>query len=214
MKDMPVFTTSNGVASLILREIPYTQKAFIRIQNSLSPEELLMDCIGFCKAVGAEKIFATGHSFLERFSDKTVIVEMTADKSRILDNDAALFPVTQETAGRWCEIYNERMLDVPNAYYMTEPDLLKRIPQKIPYFVHDKGELLGIGMICDNKIDVVATVKRGSGARIVGALAGAIHAEDVNLEVASTNHKAILLYERLGFVTTHEISVWFRVSPE
>ena len=31
MKDIPAFTTENGIASLILREIPYREEAYIRI---------------------------------------------------------------------------------------------------------------------------------------------------------------------------------------
>ena len=41
MKDFPVFSTSYGVASLILKEIPYRQEAYIHIQSTLEPEQLL-----------------------------------------------------------------------------------------------------------------------------------------------------------------------------
>ena len=50
MRDIPVFTTQYGVASLVLREIPYRQEAYISIQSSLQPEQLLEECIGFCRA--------------------------------------------------------------------------------------------------------------------------------------------------------------------
>ena len=48
MKDIPVFTTQNGVASLILQEIPAQGCAYIRLQATLSPEQLLTECIAFC----------------------------------------------------------------------------------------------------------------------------------------------------------------------
>ena len=41
MKDFPVFTTEYGVASLILKEIPYQGTAYITLQDSLEPEKLL-----------------------------------------------------------------------------------------------------------------------------------------------------------------------------
>ena len=41
MKDIPVFTTENGAASLILREIPYRKRAHIRLQATREPEALL-----------------------------------------------------------------------------------------------------------------------------------------------------------------------------
>ena len=56
MRDIPVFTTEYGVASLVLREIPYRQEAYISIQSSLQPEELLAECVSFCRACGAEKV--------------------------------------------------------------------------------------------------------------------------------------------------------------
>ena len=41
MKDIPVFDTPYGVASLFLREIPYRGRAYIKIQSALEPEKLL-----------------------------------------------------------------------------------------------------------------------------------------------------------------------------
>ena len=41
MKDFPLFTTENGVASLILKEIPYRSEAYIILRDTQSPEALL-----------------------------------------------------------------------------------------------------------------------------------------------------------------------------
>ena len=60
MKDIPVFTTQNGVASLILQEIPTQGCAYIRLQATLSPEQLLAECISFCRMVGATRIYVAG----------------------------------------------------------------------------------------------------------------------------------------------------------
>ena len=62
MRDIPMFTTEYGVASLALREIPYRQEAFITIQATEKPKELLEECIGFCRACGKlmERAFAAG----------------------------------------------------------------------------------------------------------------------------------------------------------
>jgi hypothetical protein len=35
MRDIPMFTTEYGVASLVLKEIPYQAAAYITIQDSL-----------------------------------------------------------------------------------------------------------------------------------------------------------------------------------
>ena len=55
MKDIPVFTTEFGVASLILKEIPYRREAYIRIQTTQQPQELLKECISFCRMCGPGK---------------------------------------------------------------------------------------------------------------------------------------------------------------
>ena len=67
MRDFPMFTTENGIASLILKQIPYWGSAYIRIQDSKEPEMLLAECVDFCHCAGAQKIYATGHSVLEKY---------------------------------------------------------------------------------------------------------------------------------------------------
>ncbi len=39
MRDIPVFSTENGVASLGLREIPYSAEAYITLQDTQAPAE-------------------------------------------------------------------------------------------------------------------------------------------------------------------------------
>ena len=49
MKDLPLFTTEHGVASLVLKEIPYQKTAYIILRDSLEPEALLKECADFCR---------------------------------------------------------------------------------------------------------------------------------------------------------------------
>ena len=97
MKDIPVFTTQNGVASLILQEIPAQGCAYVRMQATLDPEKLLEECIGFCRMVGADRIYATGNGILESRPFHTAIWEMSCLKNSLEDTDAALWPVHTET---------------------------------------------------------------------------------------------------------------------
>ena len=76
MRDFPVFTTDFGVATLVLKEVPYKEVAYIIIQSALQPEELLKECVSFCRAVGAEKIYARGHETVEQYPLHTIIYEM------------------------------------------------------------------------------------------------------------------------------------------
>ena len=120
MRDFPVFTTENGVGSLVLKEIPYRGVAYITIRDSSEPTEFLNECADFCRAVGAQHVYASGHSILESYPVYTSIVQMSASTEFIPETDAALFPVTEKTIVRWKNIYNERMKNVDNASYMSD----------------------------------------------------------------------------------------------
>lgn len=212
MKDIPAFTTENGVASLILKEIPYRGDAYIRIRSSLSPEALLEECVQFCTMCGAEKIYATGHPALEKYPFHTAVVQMRCPLEAMADTDAALFPVQERTLKQWRELFNERMRAIPNAAWMTEKDGRQMLEKGDGYFVHRGEVLLGIGRASGDRIDAVVTAQPGMGKDVVAALCHALSAEMVILEVASENPRAMRLYKRLGFVRTQELSRWYRVK--
>ena len=211
MKDFPVFTTEYGVASLVLKEIPYQGAAYISIRDSLEPEKLLEECVSFCRICGAERIYATGHDFLESKEFYTAMWEMQADAESIPDTDAALWPVQEQTLDQWRKIYNEKVIHVPNGAWMTEKDGRDMVKNGEGYFIHRGETLLGIGKLSGAYIDWVASVHPGAGRDVVAALAHAVMEGTMSLTVASENAKAVRLYESLGFCKTREISRWYRV---
>ncbi len=211
MQNIPMFTTQNGVASLTLKEIPYTKKAYIRLCDSRCPKELLQECVDFCCAVGGEEIFATGHSILKEYPFHTAVLEMRRLLEGLPDTDACVFPVQEKTLEQWREIYNEKMQGVSNSAYMSIQDAKEYLKAGSAYFVHKDGQLLGIGIAKDARIDLVISVVPKAGADVLLALTHALSADDVSVEVASDNRPAIALYERLGFYKTREISRWYKV---
>lgn len=212
MKDFPVFATEYGVASLMLKEIPYQGAAYITLQDSLEPEKLLEECVAFCRVCGAESVFATGHELLESYPLYTAMWEMRCPSESIPDTDAGLFPVVEDTLDQWRQIYNEKVRKVPNGAWMTQADGRKMLADGDGYFVHKDGKLLGIGRAAGDTIDWVASLQPGAGRDVVAALNHAIMADAVKLTVASVNTKAVALYECLGFVKARELSRWFRVK--
>ena len=212
MKDFPVFTTEYGVASLILKEIPYQGTAYITLQDSLEPGKLLEECVAFCRVCGAEAVYATGHEILESYPLYTAMWEMRCPWESLPDTEAGLFPVVEETLEDWRTICNEKVRRVPNGAWMTQSDAEKMLAAGDGYFIHRAGKLLGIGRAAGDTIDWVASIRPGAGRDVVAALNHAIMADAVKLTVASENRKAVALYESMGFIRSREISRWYRVK--
>ena len=213
MRDFPIFTTEYGVSSLVLKEIPYRNEAYIRIRDVQEAffDDHLAECVSFCRMCGAERIYAEGNGKLERYPLYTAVYRMT-DTARSDDEKiASLFPVTEETVGKWRQIYNEAMRTVDNAGTLESREEKQILESGGAYFVHKAGELLGIFWLEDNKLLAVAAVKKGAGETVMHTMMSLLEGETMELEVASTNHRAIRLYEKLGFVKTAEISRWYRV---
>lgn len=211
MRDFPVFTTENGVGSITLKEVPYKGIAYIKIQSSQQPEAFLQECIDFCKMTGAEKIYASGHEMLEKYPLHNAIWQMSILRENLPETDVALFPVIEKTAEQWREIYNEKMRPVDNSSSMTRQDMDDLVKQGGGYFIHREEEILGIGIARGETVESIIAVRPGAGREVMLALCGSLSSERVLIEVASTNEKAIRLYENLGFLKTAEISRWYDV---
>ena len=211
MRDLPMFTTEFGVASLILKEIPYREEAYILIQSTQEPEKLLRECIDFCRACGAEKIYARGHEILERYPLHSIVYEMRGTARVDEAKTESLWPVTEETVSRWRELMNQRMRGVDNAATLEKKGEREILDKGGAYFVHRNGQLLGGGWLAGQELLLVASLIPGAGERVCNTLFSLIPDEEVRLEVVSTNTRAIRLYERLGFLKTGECRKWHRV---
>lgn len=211
MRDFPIFPTEHGAASLTLRHIPYSGCAYIRIQSAADPEALLRDCADFCRQAGAERIFAAGHEALEKFPLHTAVLEMRGEAFVDAEKRKCLFPVTEATVKRWREYYNRRMAGVDNAAFLEARDEEKITDSCGAYFVHENGTLLGIGWLDDCKLLAVAA-EPGRGEVVMHTLMSLVEGDQMTLEVASTNKKAIRLYEKLGFLVTRELERWYCVE--
>lgn len=215
MNDFPVFTTEYGVASLILKEVPYRQLAFIHIRD-VQPGQLkehLAECVSFCRMVGAERILAKGHEELERYPLHSIVYKMSMPLTP-REPEACLWPVTPETVTRWREIYNKGMRAIDNHATMTQRDEKTILQSGGAYFVHRDGVLLGIGWMEGAELLALVSVVPGMGQTVARTLFTAVDTDRITLEVASGNTRAIRLYEKMGFVKTGEVSRWYRVWEE
>lgn len=211
MRDIPLFETEFGTAGLVLNQIPCSGNAYIHMIAPVQFSELLDECVGFCKAAGAERIYACGDENVKSFPHYTDVIRLTCSLEMIEDTDACLLPVTEETCEQWRRMYNERMAGVDNAAVLTTFTCRKLVKDKGAYFVHKDGEVLGIGVAYGEKIDAIASIIPGQGANVLKALCHALSGPMVNVEVASTNNPAVRLYEKLGFLPVEIIRSWHRV---
>ena len=214
MKDIPMFTTEYGTASLILKEVPYRQEAYIRIQGAFPGmlKGLLEECVTLCTMAGAERIYASGAEDLTEYPLYTAVYEMRGEAVVDKQMICSLFPVTDATVTRWRQIYNEKMRSVDNAGTLTAFDEKQIVSSGGAYFVHKDGQLLGIGWMDDTKLLTIAATEPGMGRHVMHSLLSLVEGATVTLEVASTNVRAIRLYEKMGFVKSREISRWYRIK--
>lgn len=214
MRDFPIFTTEYGVVSLLLKEIPYKKTAYIRIREVQEGffDADLAECVAFCRMCGAEAVYAAGHEKLETYPLYTAVVRMGAVARVEQEKVKCLFPVTEKTVSRWRHIYNEKMADVDNTATLESRDEERILSTGGAYFVHDSGKLLGIGWLEGEMLLAVAAVERGAGEAVMHSLLSIREGLSVTLEVASTNDRAIRLYEQLGFIKTAEKDRWYDVS--
>ncbi|MBR4991079.1 MAG: hypothetical protein IKY96_07950 [Oscillospiraceae bacterium] len=213
MKDFPVFTTDWGVSSLILREIPYRAEAYIHIQD-VQPEgfeEHLKECAAFCRMAGADRVYATGTQLLQAYPEYMSVYEMRGMAWVDPEKMVNLFPVTEQTVGRWRSLMNERLRSVDNAATLTAFDEKKILQSGGAYYIHRSGELLGLGWMEDTKLLLVAAVKPGAGETVMHSLMSLVEGADMTIEVASTNDRAIRLYEKLGFMKARGVVKWHKI---
>ena len=210
MRDFPMFTMEYGVASLILREVPYREEAYIIIQSTEQPEELLKECVSFCRAVGAEKIYARGHEIVESYPLHCAVYEMRGsipvDECKVEN----LWPVTKENIGSWRDFLNGKLRHIDNAGTLEQKGEQEILDLGGAYFVHRAGELLGAGWLVDDELKLIAAEK-GMGERVLHSLLSVTEPEQIWLHVVSTNGRAIRFYEKMGMIKTAELRRWYRV---
>ena len=104
------------------------------------------------------------------------------------------------------------MRKVDNAGTLESRDEKQILDSGSAYFVHSHGELLGIFWMEGNKLLAISAVQKGAGETVMHTMMSLFQDEQITLEVASTNHRAIRLYERLGFVKVAKLTSWYDVT--
>lgn len=201
MKDIPIFTGYEGIASLILRQIPYNGTAFVLIRSVFgTTEALIRECAEFCHAAGAETVCYGGDG---DFSGREVyahVIERTIRRSALPKTAAVARPAADPN--EWLGIYRQRFSNVPAAtcFPSTQNALT----------VFDGDTPIGIGRVEGGCIRLLAATVPGRGADCVAALAAHCLGKIVTLSCAEENLPAMRLYDRLGFSRGATKEIWYR----
>ena len=209
MKDLPIFTTEFGAASLTLRQIPYRKEAYIHLQDyeQQDRQALLEECAAFCRTAGAEKIYVTPPAG----EPDVKILRMRGVPALNEEDIQNIFPVTEQTVASWRKIANDRLKTVDLSAMLEKKDEKDILASGGAYFVHRQGTLLGIGWIQEDTLKLLASTVPGEGYRVAQTIFSVQPGISIQLEVASTNERAIHLYEKLGFLPAEQLEAWEQV---
>lgn len=211
MKNIPIFATCNGVASLTLEQIPYRSEAYVRIRASENAREFIQECGSFCRAAGADRVYATGHPMLETYRFYTAIYRMRRTLTGGERSESQLRRVCASDIEQWRKLYNSKMADVPNAAWLTIAAAQELLASGDAYFVEQNGETIGIGQASGEQIKSLAALAAHMGGAVLDALLTQLRGRQAVLEVASANVRAMRLYEAHGFRVEAELSRWYHI---
>lgn len=218
MKDIPIFTGSHGIATLILSQIPWSGRGYVMVRSVWDDAKALLDeCLGFCRACGAREVFASWETQELPAPHGYDVLRMEMKKCAL----PAGVPIctedlSEDNAGAFVDIYNRCFLPIHNAAAYGKKDIARLLGEETAYLVRRDGAYAAIAEISKEGLEAIAVLPqhRGLGFDLARTVLQKVPSTTLALKVASTNHRAIGLYERLGFQTTGILSRWWKLYQE
>ncbi len=219
MNNIPVFTAQGGTATLILREIPISGKAYVLLRTVLpgQAENLVAECASFCRMCGAEQIFAAWEDGeLPFLSPAYDIYLLHVAKSALPEGKpVTLIPMAPENDAIYQRIYNRCFFHVSHALSYDRGQIARiyREHQRAFLALDEDDKPYGIGELHGDELAAIAVLPkyRGMGTDLAVSLLQLCPGEDLSVTVASDNEAAMHLYEKLGFHLSGIESRWFQV---
>lgn len=214
MKDIPMFTGTHGLASLILKEISVSGRAYVLVRAVWNgqTEAFLQECFGFCRAVGAERVYAS-YDMEDLPADHAYdMVSMELEKAKLpKGKPVELEPLTPENGQAFLDIYNTCFREIAGASAYTRQDLQRLYDTDCAFLAKKDGGYAAIAEISQEGLESIAVLPpyRGLGYDLALTVLPMVPKTVIRLKVASTNEKALGLYKRLGFVEEKTLSRWW-----
>lgn len=219
MNNIPLFSAAGGTAALILREIPFSKKAYILLMTVI-PENLpdmIRECVSFCRVCGAEECFIT-----RKDSDEPLplphshdILQLTAEKAKLpAGTPVKLVGIQEDNDSFYINLYNRCFSSVSGAafYDRKQVERIYLLHQKAFLALTEDGTPFGFGELHENELAAVGVLPeyRGRGYDLTLSLLAHCPGPKITLTVASDNPAALRLYEKLGFQKVKTESSWYR----
>ena len=216
MKDIPMFTGQHGLASLILKEIDVSGRAYVLVRSVWNgqTEAFLQECRGFCIAVGAQTVYASYD--LEDLPAEHAydMLIMEAEKAKLPQGKPVeLEPLTTENGEVYLDIYNVCFREVIGAASYGKQDLQRLYDKDCAFLAKVDGMYAAVAEISEEALEGIAVLPayKGLGYDLSLAVLPMVPRKTVRLKVASTNGQALGLYNRLGFVQTGVAGRWWKL---
>lgn len=218
MNNIPLFASQGGTASLVLREIPFTGKAYIILQLIVEEKlpEMIAECCGFCRSCGATECFVSrgdGDDLPIPVAYETI--RMTVHKNLLPPGEpVTLAPIQEANDSIYIRLYNQCFAHVSGAaaYDRKQIQRIYLLHQKAFLALLPDGTPFGFGELHDNELAAVGVLPeyRGRGHDLTLALLAHCPGPVCSLTVASDNLRALRMYEKLGFQQEEVVSRWYR----
>lgn len=216
MNNIPIFPSQGGTAVLILREIPFTKKAYIIlelvVEENLSA--MISECAAFCRGCGAEECFVSRKTVPLPLPHAYDIIEMETLKSSLPQGKpVTLAGIQEDNDSIYINLYNRCFSTVSGsaAYDRSQIRRIYLLHQKAFLALLPDGTPFGFGELHENELAAVGVLPqyRGRGYDLTLSLLSHCPGPKITLTVASDNLPAQKLYQRIGFQETRVVSHWY-----
>lgn len=205
------------MASLVLREIPYSGAAYVLVRSVWNGQTaaLLEECASFCRAAGAQRVYASdGRNDLPgEHAYDMVMLTMQRENLPELTNPAILEPISVQNGAEYLAVYNACFRDLPGAASYGKKDLGRLIEHGSGFLTRKNGVCVGVVELEKDELAGICVLPEFKGLGYDLALTALHRLEHsvVRLKTASTNERALRLYRRLGFGNGTCISRWWLI---
>lgn len=215
MKDIPVFTGSHGIATLVLKEIPWSGCGYVIVRSVWDDAAAFLDeCLGFCRACGAEAVYASWEMAELPAEHAYDMVELQMKKADLPKGGfVETEDLTKENSEAFLQVYDRCFRNVPNAASYGPKDTARLLGEETAYLVFRGGVCAAIAEISREGLEAVAVLPeyRGLGYDLTRTVLEKVPSQTLKLKTASTNTRALRLYARLGFQKTSVLSRWWKL---